>query len=77
MIENIQNMSFKDYYYSLKTNLKNQICEEFGISDKTFYNKLNKVDGNDFDNLQKKRIAEITGIDAEILFPELQNQKVA
>ena len=54
----------------MKTNLKNQLCSEFGISDKTFYNKLNRVDGNDFDNLQKKRISELTGISIEILFPE-------
>lgn len=62
-------MSFKDYYSSLKnahTEFRDQVCSTLGISEKTFYNKINN---GTFDYPQKVVIAQIMKSTVEELFP--------
>lgn len=61
-----EKMSFKDYYLSLKSSLREEICSKLEISEKTFYNKMND---NSFDHPQKVVISQITGRPIEELFP--------
>lgn len=55
-------LSFKDFYQGLdntdKTEVRNQIIQQCGISYPTFYSKLNK--GN-YSGLEKREIERICG----------------
>jgi len=73
MDTNQENMSFKDYYTSLKNQhveLRDKICEVLDITPKTFYNKLND---DTFDYPQKVVIAQIAEKSIDELFPSTAN----
>lgn len=77
MNENIENMSFQDYYSSLKTQytvLRDKICKKLGISEKTFYNRLSE---NNFTYPEQVVISEIIGKPHHELFPNKESEKVA
>lgn len=74
MNEKAEKMSFKDYYFSLKSNLREKICCKLEISEKTFYNKLRD---DSFDNPQRVIIAEIIGKPIEELFPTTKSNPAA
>jgi hypothetical protein len=72
MKENIENMTFEDYYLHLKDSaptLREKVCHALEISYKTFYNKRND---NSWTNPEREMIAQILGQPVNVLFPEKQ-----
>ncbi len=66
-------MTLKDYYNGLdeispKTKLRDEIIEECGISYDTFYKWMNGST-REIPKTSRERIAQITGISVEELFP--------
>jgi hypothetical protein len=75
MNTNQENMSFKNYYSSLKTlhvELRDRICKALEFSEKTFYNKLN---GDSFDYPEKLVISKITEKEIDELFPSTERRE--
>lgn len=76
MDTNQENMSFKNYYSSLKNQhveLRDRICKALDITQKTFYNKLND---DSFDYPQKLVISKIAEKEIDELFPSSSNPEV-
>lgn len=68
--EKLVKMSFKDYYKSLselQLDLRSKVMERFGISEKTFYNKMNEESWSpaELDEIQKIQ-ADLTRIITEL-----------
>jgi hypothetical protein len=72
MKENIEKMTFEDYYLSLRDAsrlLREQICNRLEISHKTFYNKRND---NSWSTIERETISQLLKKSVDVLFPEKQ-----
>lgn len=73
MIENVENMTFNDYYNQLKDEFptfRRRVCQELEISYKTFYNKMNGE--SSWTRPEQEMIAKILNRPVDELFPEKQ-----